>query len=321
MSGVSASVARIDRPLYGILAINATVIVFSFQDAVVKLLSDSYSLWQIVCVRSIVASLLILAIALLAKGRGASLRSRRPGLQLLRGLLMFCSYTLYYLGIVSMPIVDGAALFFSAPLFITLISIPLLRERVGVHRTVAVVIGFIGVLVMLRPGFEGFNVAVVFPLLGAAVYAYCAIITRRLGDTDSSLAITFYTMVVFGLGSAVGSAMGIALFPGVEGDGLDAMLVRAGSWPTGADLTVMALLGLVAALGHLGISHAYRITQVSIVAPFEYTYLAWVALIGYLIWGEIPASHTLGGLALVVGGGLYVMWREVRARRSASHVV
>ena len=313
MSGVSASAARIDRPLYGILAINGTVIVFSSQDAVVKLLSESYSLWQIVCVRSIVASLLIVAVAFFAKGRGASLRSRRPGLQLFRGLLMFASYTLYYLGIVSMPIVDSAALFFSAPLFITLISIPLLGERVGAHRTVAVIIGFIGVLVMLRPGSDGFNVAAVFPLLGAAVYAYCATITRRLGDTESSLAITLYTMVVFGLGSAAGSAIGMALFPGVEGDGLDAMLVRAWTWPTGADLMVLALIGLVAALGHLGISHAYRITQVSIVAPFEYAYLPWVALIGYLVWGEIPASHTLWGIALVVGGGLYVMWREARA--------
>ena len=316
MSEGAAPAARIDQPLHGILAINGTVIVFSSQDAVVKLLSDSYSLWQIVCVRSIAASLLILAIAILAKRRGASLRSRRPGLQLFRGLLMFASYTCYYLGIVSMPIVDGAALYFSAPLFTTLIAIPLLGERVGVHRIVAVAIGFIGVLVMLRPGVEGFNVAAVFPLMGAAVYAYCTIITRRLGDTDSSLAITFYTMIVFGLGSAVGSAVGIALFPGVEGNGLDAMLVRAWSWPTGADLTFMALLGLVAALGHLGISHAYRVTQVSVVAPFEYAYLPWVALIGYLVWGEIPASHTLWGLALVIGGGLYVMWREARARKS-----
>ena len=317
MSEEAARAKRINQPLNGILAINGTVIVFSFQDAVVKLLSDTYSLWQIVFIRSIVASLLILAIVILAKRRGASLRSRRPGLQLFRGLVMFVSYTCYYLGIVSMPIVDGAALYFSAPLFTTLIAIPLLGERVGVHRIVAVAIGFIGVLVMLRPGVEGFNVAAVFPLMGAAVYAYCTIITRRLGDTDSSLAITFYTMIVFGLGSAVGSAVGIALFPGVEGNGLDAMLVRAWSWPTGADLTFMALLGLVAALGHLGISHAYRVTQVSIVAPFEYAYLPWVALIGYLVWGEIPASHTLWGLALVIGGGLYVMWREARARKSA----
>lgn len=316
MSEAVAQAARIDRPLNGILAINGTVIVFSTQDAVVKLLSESYSLWQIVCVRSIAACLLLVTIALLARGRGASLRSRRPGLQLFRGLLMFTSYTCYYLGIVSMPIVDGAALFFSAPLFTTLIAIPLLGERVGVHRIVAVAIGFIGVLIMLRPGFEGFNVAAVFPLMGAVVYAYCATLTRRLGDTDSSLAITFYTMVVFGFGSAVGSAVGFALFPGVEGGGLDAMLVRAWSWPTGADLTIMALLGLVAALGHLGISHAYRITQISIVAPFEYAYLPWVALIGYLVWDEIPASHTLWGLALVVGGGLYVMWREARARKS-----
>ena len=316
MSEKAARAERIDQPLHGILAINGTVIVFSSQDAVVKLLSDTYSLWQIVCVRSIAASLLILAIAILAKRRGASLRSRRPGLQLFRGLVMFVSYTCYYLGIVSMPIVDGAALYFSAPLFTTLIAIPLLGERVGVHRIVAVSIGFIGVLVMLRPGFEDFNVAAVFPLIGAAVYAYCTTITRRLGDTDSSLAITFYTMIVFGLASAVGSAVGIALFPGVEGNGLDAMLVRAWSVPPIGDVAIMGLIGLTAALGHLGISHAYRVTQVSIVAPFEYAYLPWVALIGYLVWGEIPASHTLWGLALVVGGGLYVMWREARARKS-----
>ena len=216
-----------------------------------------------------------------------------------------------------MPIVDGAALYLSAPLFTTIISIPLLGERIGVHRALAVVAGFIGVVVMLRPGFASFGVAAVMPLLGAACYSYCAIVTRRLGETDNSLSITFYTMIVFGVGSAAGSALGVALFPGAAGDGIDAMLIRAWSVPTVRDVAIMALLGLVAAAGHLGIAHAYRVTRVSIVAPFEYTYLAWVALIGYLIWGDIPASHTQWGLALVVGGGLYIMWREARARKSA----
>ena len=202
-----------------------------------------------------------------------------------------------------MPIVDGAALFFAAPLFITLFSVPMLGERVGIHRTAAVMVGFIGVLVMLRPGFDSFDVAAVLPLLGAAIYAYCTIITRRLGDTDSSLTITFYTTVMFGLGGLIGSAMGVLLFPNVEGAGMDALLARAWTMPGGRELAIMMVIGVTSALGHWGISHAYRIAPASVIAPFEYTYLPWVALVGYLIWGEVPADRTLWGIALVVGGG------------------
>ncbi|MFP6744202.1 MAG: DMT family transporter [Alphaproteobacteria bacterium] len=315
MSGVATPDQRMNRPLMGILAIESTAFVFSFQDAVVKLLSDTYSLWQIVCIRSLVAGLILLTIVVAARGR-VSLRSHRPGLQILRGSLMFASYTLYYLGIVSMPIVDGAALFFSAPLFITVISIPLLGEHVGIHRGVAVVVGFVGVLIMLRPGFQSFGVAALLPLLGAAIYAYTAIITRRLGDTDSSFAITFYTTVMFGLGGVIGSALGVMLFPNVEGAGMDALLVRAWTMPSAWDLAIMATFGATAALGHWGISHAYRIAPVSVIAPFEYTYLAWVALVAYLIWGEVPSDRTLWGMALVVGGGLYVMWREAGKQKA-----
>lgn len=315
MSSLATSAERTNRPLVGILAIQFTAFIFSFQDAVVKLLSSSYSLWQIVSIRSFIALLVILTIVVAARGR-ISLRSRQPGLQALRGVLMFASYTLYYLGIVSMPIVDGAALFFSAPLFITVISIPLLGERVGVHRTIAVVVGFIGVLIMLKPGFESFNITAALPVIGAAIYAYCAIITRRLGDTDSSLAITFYTTVAFGLGGVVGSALGVTLFPDTQGSGVDALLARTWTMPSGRDLAVISLFGVTAALGHWGISHAYRIAPVSVIAPFEYTYLAWVALVGYLIWGEVPADRTLWGMALVVGGGLYVMWREAVKRKA-----
>ncbi len=317
MSSAATSAERMNRPFVGILAIQFTALVFSFQDAVVKLLSSSYSLWQIVSIRSFIALLVILTIVAAARGR-ISLRSRQPGLQALRGTLMFASYTLYYLGIVSMPIVDGAALFFSAPLFITVISIPLLGERVGVHRTIAVVVGFIGVLIMLKPGFESFNITVALPVIGAAIYAYCAIITRRLGDTDSSLAITFYTTVAFGIGGVVGSAIGVTLFPGAEGSGIDALLARTWTMPGGRDLAIISLFGVTAALGHWGISHAYRIAPVSVIAPFEYTYLAWVALVGFLIWGEIPTDRTLWGMALVVGGGLYVMWREGVKRKAVS---
>ena len=309
-----AAAARLNRPLLGILAIEFAITIFSFQDAVIKLFSSTYSVWQIVFIRSVVAMLLVLAFAVVAGG-WSDLRTRRPGLQVYRGLLMFGSYTFYYLGIIAMPMVDGAAIFFASPLFITVLSIPLLGERVGMHRALAVAAGFVGVVIMLAPGIELFRWAAVMPLLGAVSYAYSTIVTRRLGETDSSLSITFYTMAVFAAGSAAGSAVWTTLF---TGGGVDANLAIAWGIPEATDFAIMAALGLVASLGHLGITHAYRVAPVSIVAPFEYTYLAWAALFGYLVWDHVPAPHTLVGLVLVVGGGLYVMWREGRDWRRAA---
>jgi drug/metabolite transporter (DMT)-like permease len=121
---------------------------------------------------------------------------------------------------------------------------------------------------------------------------------------------------MFGLGGLIGSAIGVMLFPDVQGAGMDALLARAWTMPGGRELAIMIIIGVTSALGHWGISHAYRIAPASVIAPFEYTYLPWVALVGYLIWGEIPSDRTLWGMALVVGGGLYVMWREGVKRKA-----
>ncbi|MFW5678816.1 MAG: DMT family transporter [Pseudomonadota bacterium] len=298
----------------GVLCIVAGMVCVTLNDALMKWLSPTYALHQAVLIRSFFAIGLLLAIAWFTTGL-AALRTKRPGLHLLRGGLVIFVNSAYFLALAAMPLAEAMAIFFVAPLFITLLSVPMLGERIGPWRLAAVVIGLSGVLVMLRPGGDGWQLTALLPVAAAVAYAFMQLLTRRLGMTDRALTMTFTMQSCFLVFSAgVGLAIGDGRFGDVEHPSL-AFLLRAWTWPAAADVALLALCGTLVALGGMLISQAYRLAEATAVAPFEYTALPIAVFWGWMLWGDVPDLVAWTGLVLIAGGGLLVIWREAYRRR------
>jgi S-adenosylmethionine uptake transporter len=298
----------------GILFVLVGVFLFSVQDLLVKAISGSYAVHQIVFVRSLVAIVLLLLIVRLEGGL-ALLQTRRPVLHLVRASAMFVAYTCFYLGLAALSLADTVALFFVAPLFVTALSVPLLGEKVGSRRWIAVSVGFLGVVVMMRPGASALEPASIFPVLAALFYALSAVLTRRLGGTESGSSMAFYATGFYMAASAVvGLTIGTGALSG--GEPVAGMhtswefLLRSWVLPPWSDLGLMALCGLIAGLGFYFLAQAYRMTNVSTVATFEYIAVPLSVVWGYLFWRELPGPHSILGMLLIVGSGLYVAKRE-----------
>ncbi len=311
-----AATVRLDRPLSGIAFVIAGVTVFTMQDVIIKLLSGDYPVLEIVFVRSLVSLPLLLALASL-RGRRNALKVRHPFQQALRGLVMFLSYATYYLALAALPLAEAVSIFYSAPLFMTALAGPLLGEYPGLRRWSALAVGFVGVLVILKPQGE-LSLAALLAVASALTYALSAIITRRIGAADSaeSMAMTA-SLVYVALAGAAGLALGDGRLAGSDQPEI-AFLVRAWSWPGARDFALFSLCGLIAAIGFTCLAQAYRLAPAASVAPFEYSSLPWAVLLGWVIWSDLPDVWLGLGIALVVGSGLYVFRREaLRARQRA----
>ena len=221
------------------------------------------------------------------------LRTRRPLGHFARSLIGTFTVACFFYAYGHMALANAVAISFAAPLFSTLLSIAVLGERVGLHRWSAVVIGFGGVLIMLRPGFGMFAPAAFVALAGTASYACATIVIRQLGRTEAASTIVFYYMVTTVAVSA---------------------LFLPFDWRP-PDLTGWLLLGCVGLTGsiaQIAVTRALGIGPVARVAPFDYTALVWAILFGYLIWGDLPDRQTLLGAGIVVTSGLYILYRETR---------
>jgi len=318
MAHATVALGRVDAPVKGVLCVVAGICVFSIQDVIIKSMSGAYPVHQIVFVRSLVALAPLFVIAHLDGGL-AGLRTRRPWAHLLRGGAMLASYTTYYLAIAALPLALAVALFFVAPLMITALSHLLLGEKAHLRRWLAVGVGFAGVVIMTRPGDGAIEPAALFAVLAALFYAVSAILTRRLGATESGPSLAFSaTLVYLAANALLGLSLGDGALAQSTHPSLEFML-RAWAWPSGHDLALMALCGLIAAFGFYFLSQAYRLAPAASVAPFEYVGLPLAALWGYLFWSEVPMATTVLGVVLIVGSGLYVLHREsVRGRRVAA---
>lgn len=268
---------------------------FSVQDAFVKYMSESYSVVMILFLRS--AGVLPVAAYLVWREGGlTAFRTRRPVMQGLRAVLLFLMFLFYYLALKSLSLASAVALVFSAPLMTTLLSVPILKERIGSHRLGAVLLGFAGVLIMVRPGGEVFGWPALLCLAASLFYALSMVLTRLLGSTESLSRLVFYPNVAFFVGSA--------------------LLLPANWTPvTPIHAGMLVAFGLWTVIAHLAITQAYRIAPPPVVAPFDYTTLVWALLWGWLVWSEWPSWTTLAGALVVVLAGLYVVYREARLGR------
>ncbi|MEZ5775687.1 MAG: DMT family transporter [Hyphomicrobiaceae bacterium] len=290
------------------------VFIFVFQDVIIKLLSGGYPVHQLVFVRSVVALPLVFLILIFDSGLQA-LSTRRIGMHMLRGTLAFGCFTTYYVAMAALPIADVVAIVFSSPLLITLLSAVILKDRIDLFRGLAVLVGFIGVLLITRPGSTVFDWAALVAVLSAVFYAFNSLVARTLGRTDSGGAMSFYSMLMY-LG--ISGGLGLVLHGGVPGEPSHpslAFMARAWVMPTAYDLGLMSATGVISAIGFYCLAQGYRLGESSVVAPFEYTAMLWATIAGYLVFGEVPALFSFVGMGLIVAAGIFNIVREVRRSR------
>ncbi|MEM8538282.1 MAG: DMT family transporter [Pseudomonadota bacterium] len=301
----------------GAICATLAAVFFSVNDLSIKVLSSTYALHQVMLIRSLIGlALIALIIAPLTSGPRVARTGRLP-MHMLRGLCVVFANMTFFSGLAAMPLADAVAIFFISPLVITLLSVVFLREHVGPYRWVAIAVGFAGVLIMMRPGTEAFQPASILPLFSAFCYAAIHIITRRIRETESAATMAFYIQVMFII---VSVGFGIAVGDGRFGDQSDpslAFFLRAWNWPAPADYPVFLITGVSIAMAGFLISQAYRVAEASFVAPFEYMALPIAVVWGMVFFDEFPGLWDYVGMVLILGAGLFAVWRDARSRNAA----
>jgi len=304
------AVTRLTATQLGALCASISVIFFSINDVAIKFLSGGYALHQVVLIRSAIGLLVIICFIAPFTSGWALARTKRVKMHMARGLLVVFANMAFFLGLAAMPLADAVAIFFISPLVITLFSVLFLGEAVGPRRWAAIGIGFLGVLVMMRPGTEAFQVASLLPLVAAFCYAGLHVLTRKIGATESAATMAFYIQIMFII---VGLGFGLIVGDGRFADQSDASLAflfRAWNWPDPADFPVFLILGIGIAIAGFLISQAYRVAEASFVAPFEYLALPISVVWGMIVFDEFPGAWDYLGMALILGSGLFAIWRD-----------
>ncbi|MCV6593771.1 MAG: DMT family transporter [Silicimonas sp.] len=302
-------------PLTGALWALFATLCFTSVDVIIKFLSGDYALYQIGFIRSVVAMAVVFAVIVPLTGGLAALKTTQIRAHVVRGLFVVMANFLFFLGLAVLPLAEAVAIFFVSPLLIAVFSIFFLGERVGPRRWAAIVIGLIGVLIVLRPGSEAFQIAALFPVGAAACYAMLHILTRRIGAKDSAAAMTISVQLMMLLASVLaGLGFGHGGFDTFDHPSA-AFLFRAWIWPTPFDFALMALLGTCIAFGGYAISSAYRRSPAAFIAPFEYVAMPIALIWGVMLFDETPDRWALIGIALIVISGLVLIWREAVAHR------
>lgn len=296
MTTASAHPAR-NETLTGIFLMVVAISLFPASDALSKYLVGTYDALQVVWIRYVVQFVAVL-IALAPRSRWHLMRTRRPGLQAVRGFFTVLSTLAFVAALGFVPLVDAVTLLFSSSLMLVALSVPFLGERVGIHRWSAVIIGFIGVLVVMRPGMGVLHWAASGALISAFSNAIYQIATRALSVTDRAITTFFYVNIA-GL-VLLGPTMFFVWIP---------MTWDAWLWVIAA--------GLLSGAGHYLLIRAFDHAGASVLAPFNYVQIVSATLIGYFWFSEFPDLWTVVGLIIVVGSGLYILRREQRAARAA----
>ena len=302
----------ISRQTLGMISVAAGVSVFTIQDVIVKTLSSVYPVHEIVVIRSLVAFPILLWVTY-AEQRG-HVKMHRGLLHAVRGFVLYVSYTCYYLGIARMPLADVIALTFTVPLFVTALGVVWLGERVRTRRWVALGAGFVGVLVILRPGLGLFDASALLPIGSAIAYATSAVMARRLGSTESGGAMALTATGAYIVGGALTAALLADIAPPPGAQESIRFLLNPWIWPSTLDLALMALCGCIAAFGFFCLSQGYRLSEAYRAAPCEYAALPWGVLWGYLFFGNTPDVVMILGALIIMGAGLYTLQPDSPAR-------
>jgi drug/metabolite transporter (DMT)-like permease len=298
-----------NKNLLGVGSLVLAILIFSLQDIAVKWMGGSYPVLEIVIFRTLVAMPATLFFFRMEGGKGLP-TTKRYKLEFVRGLFYFLAYTTYFMGLAALPLAEIAAIRFSTPLMITLLSVSLLKEKVRFQRWLALIVGFIGVLIIIRPESASFNLGSVFILLNVLFYVFAVLVTRRLQTTDSSATMSYFGSLVYMVIAIVLTPIVIAIGPMPDANPSIVFLFRAWSMPTPVDLLIMAGLGLVWAGGMFFTARAYSLALASVVAPFEYVSLPISTMWGFLLWHQFPPRATWIGAFITLVSSLYTLYGD-----------
>jgi drug/metabolite transporter (DMT)-like permease len=286
-----------DDAVRGIGLVVGGTLLFAFSDACAKLLVDGLSPIEVNWIRSIFAALLTLAFVVNRKGKRV-LITAHPWRQCGRGIAVFFSSILFLTGLVYLPLADNSAINYVWPIMVTVLSVIFLKERIGIRRILATLVGFGAMLIMIRPGSSAFQPAAIFPLLSALLWAIGSVMTRGMATQEAPETTIVWSALV----ALVASSL---LVPFV--------------WitPTLQQLGIGLVIGVGSAIGHTFMIFAFRAAPASILAPYTYVQLIWAVGLGFLVFGTIPDRWIVVGGCIIAASGIYTAHRE-RVRRQAA---
>lgn len=284
--------ARGNHLFHGIAFMVSAVTVFAMQDAITKHLALSYPAPFFLMIRYWAFALFAAGLAVRAKQPTLDIAvARAPYQQIARALLLYFAMIVFALGVRELKLADTHAVLAVMPLIVTALSAPMLGERVGWRRWLAVTVGFAGVLVILRPGIGVFQPAAIYPIVCAVMLALYTVLTRRVSRHDSFLTTFFYTGVV---GAAAATSIGFFYW----------------SEPSYSDWAFIGALCITSILGHFLLIRALELAPAAVLQSFHYLILVWAIILGFVFFDELPDAITIAGGAVVVSSGLFVVWRE-----------
>ena len=286
------SINKAHNLLKGVLFFMTAIFFISVVDTICKLYTKEFHAVQIVW-GYFVGINITLCIFFFIKGEKFSKLKKTDKLilQIIRPGFLVCSISSLFVGLTYLPLAEATAIGFVAPLFITILSVPILKEKVGIHRWSAVIVGLIGVIIIVRPGGSFWHLVSIMPLIGALFFAVFQILTRLLSTTEKTHTTLFYT--------------------GIGGLGWSSLIIPF-VWvtPTPIHILVFVATGILGTLAHLCMINAFDYAEASLLAPYNYTKLLWVSVFGYFVFDDIPSFEMWVGALVIVSAGLYVLYRE-----------
>lgn len=289
----------------GMILMAAAMLLLPAMDAIGKYLSDSISPGQVTWARFAFQTVFTIPLVLALQGWRGLLPNRLWG-NMARGVLIALGSLLFFTTVKYMPLADAISIFFVEPLILTILSAVLLGETVGWRRRAAVVVGLVGALIVIQPSYDIFGPISLLPLATAICFAFYMLLNRALAPHDTPLTMQFSA------GFSGTLVMTLALSFGVSA-GIENL---SPTTPTLHEWGLMALIGALATGGHLMVVQAFKRAQASLLAPFQYLEIVSATILGYLLFGDFPGLLKWLGIAIIIGSGLYVFWRESQVAES-----
>jgi drug/metabolite transporter (DMT)-like permease len=281
----------LNNNIMGIIFMTLGMFCLSVNDVVVKGLNISFPVWEVIFFRAF--SGILVSFVLIFIFGWKSLKTKKPIRHFVRAFSAVGCVIFYFFGLKFLLLSENIAIVHSAPIFAALLAVPILGERLGIHRITAIVIGFIGVIIIVKPGTDVFKLVSILPLISALFMASVYLSTRSLMNTDSSIAIIFYYSLALLITS-------IVFFPSDF------------AMPNIVQLIPLMSLGVMGSLGHYFMSQAAKNAEVVVISPFEYSSFIFVGIMGYIFYNEVPSISIIIGGILIIFGGVYIAYREQR---------